>query len=172
MKLWQFGAWTLTCALLTGCGGSATTKPDDKPEEKTKPAGDSKPLPSGKAIVKGKVTFDGTMPDLEKLTAEGVVAKVTQDKDHCLVPKAGADKEQQEWRINPTNKGLANVVVFLLPDQGFYFTNDATDEAISKKKGRVLELRQPDCAFKPHVDVLFPEYQDKDKKTQTFKRKK
>ena len=71
--------------------------------------------------------------------------KAALDKDHCLADKAPeTDKEQQVWRINKTNKGLKNVVVFLVPEQGTFFANSADDEAIKT----LLGVRMPKSSYR------------------------
>ena len=191
MNLWKFrdmaiaGGVSLSLLVLSGCGGSATTSSSPK-DEKTKdehkatdakPSKDEKPssskkeaLKPGKAVVKGTVKFEGDEPDLAKLNAalvELVKEKAAPDKDHCLAPSAPeTDKEQQAWRINKTNKGLKNVVVFLVPEQGTYFANSADDDAVKAVKDKSLDIHQPFCEFHPHTAVLFPKFRDEKNKEQ------
>ena len=165
-------ALMLALAFLIGCSGSATKSSDsdgDGDGVGKAPKGLGGPsknkrtaVLAGKAVLKGKVTVEGEMPPIAKLNAE-FVAKVEKSTDqaHCLCPNSGPDKEEQEWRINPTNKGLKNVVVFLVPEPGSYFACDPNDEGVKQVQGKALELHQPYCAFHPRAAVLFPKYRDK-----------
>jgi hypothetical protein len=177
MNLFKFGAMALllgaalSLAALSGCGGSATTPPAqvNPDDDKRPPAGEETVLTPGDATVTGTVTFDGDVAalGLDKLNAaivENVKDKAKPDEKHCLAEKAGKDREQQAWVINPDNKGLKNVAVFLIPERGSRFAFKEDDQVIKDAKGKKLEIHQPYCAFHPHVAVLFPEYKDKDKK--------
>jgi hypothetical protein len=179
MNLFKFGATALLCAValslaaLPGCGGSPTTPkggvvpPDDNDKKGT--AGEETVLTPGKATVTGTVKFDGDVAalGLDKLNAdivETVNKNAKPDSKHCLAEKAGADAKQQAWIINPDNKGLQNVVVFLIPDRDSRFAFSEDDAVIKEAKDKKVEIHQPYCAFHPHVAVLFPEYRDKEKK--------
>jgi hypothetical protein len=179
MKLFKFGATALSFGVmlslfvLVGCGGgTATTPPTDKKDEVTPPTGGGPKtaMKAGKAVIKGKVTFDGDMPDIEKLNAEllaQIKDKGAADVGQCLSDKCGTDKDQQTWIIGK-DKGLKNVVVFLVPEQGTYFACSKDDEGVKKVLDKALEVHQPYCAFHPHAAVLFSEYRDdKDKKQKT-----
>jgi hypothetical protein len=126
-------------------------------------------LLSGKAVVKGKVTFEGDLPDIAKMNAALaaiIKEKSAPDEAHCMCKEAGKDREQQAWLINKSNKGLKNVVVFLVPEQGTYFACSADDPGVKAAKERTLELRQPYGAFRPHASVLFSEYREVNGKKQ------
>src|SRR5579864_5909121 len=113
MKLFKFGAAALTLGLtmsliaLTGCGGSTTTGGGTKPPDEPTPGGGEKqPLAVGKGIIEGTATYDGTLPDMDKLTetlVKQIKEKSSKDAHHCLNEKAGDDAKEQEWRINPEN---------------------------------------------------------------------
>jgi hypothetical protein len=122
----------------------------------------------GKAIVakeygtlRGRVTWKGPKPALEKLTADLVkLISAKDDRHHCL---AGPEthRTQQQYRIGKNN-GLGNVLVWVEPEN----TRDwfvVPRKQLDRIKKRV-ELRQPYCAFQPHCLVLFPAYKDKDGK--------
>jgi hypothetical protein len=188
MKLWTFGAWSLTLgatlslALLAGCG-SDKTQPSGKDgdakkdeagkDDDTTPKKERKVLTSGKAVVKGTVKYDGDYPTamIEKMNAD--VTKtinekaLASDKDHCLCKDkaCGGDNEQQVWRINKENMGLKNAVVFLIPEPGDTFACSDSDPGVEAVKGKEFKVTQPFCAFHPHAGVIFPAYRDKDKKT-------
>jgi hypothetical protein len=188
MRLWKCGAAALTLGLsislvtLTGCsgGGSPTTPPSGGGEKKDKKDGDDKKtghddkkdkkegggdkkgktaLTAGKGVIKGKVTL-ASAPDVEKLNEElkGKMEK-QEDKAHCLAAKAGPDRDQQMWVVSK-DKGLKNVVVFLVPEKGTFFACSPDDEAVKKVKDKAAEIHQPFCAFHPHVSVHFPVYRD------------
>jgi hypothetical protein len=178
MRLWKLSAsalavTSLSFAFLIGCGGcggggnttpSGAGKDDDGKDTPTKKA---EPVLSGKAVLKGTVTFEGTEPNFAKMNADlatMVNEKKKENAPHCLSDKAGPDKEQQTWRINEKNKGVANAVVFLIPEKDTFFACTEDDPAVKKAKDHELKITQPYCAFHPHVDVLFLEYWDKDHK--------
>jgi hypothetical protein len=176
MNPFKFGAAALllgsalSLAALSGCGGSATTpKAETPPDQPPGPAGEPTVLTPGDATVTGTVTFDGDVAALalDKLNADivdNIEKKAREDAKHCLAAKAGKDREQQAWVINPDNKGLKNVAVFLIPERGSRFAFKEDDQVIKDAKDKKLEIHQPYCAFHPHVAVLFPTYKDKDKK--------
>ena len=176
---------SLSLACFSGCSGGNTGGGDKKGDEAKKDSGkddsgkggDDTPkkktaLMAGKAVVKGKVSFEGEMPnikkmneDLTKLIEEKAAAA---DRPHCLCKDkdCAGDNQQQMWHINPDTKGLANVVVFLVPDSDKFFACSADDEGVKKVADKELKVTQPFCAFRPHVGVLFPEYRDKNNKKQ------
>jgi hypothetical protein len=141
--------------------------PQQPPNVNAPLRGEETVLTPGDATVTGTVTFDGDVAalGLDELNAgivEMVNDKARQDSNHCLAEKAGKDREQQAWVINPGNKGLKNVAVFLMPERGSRFGFKEDDQVIKDAKDKKLEIHQPYCAFHPHVAVLFPEYKDKD----------
>jgi hypothetical protein len=163
MKPWYLlPAATLVLAFaMAGTDSAAQDKGDPEPKKIA--------LTPGKNSLKGKVTFEGDLPDIAKLNAE-LLGKMKRDSledlPHCQAAEAGDDREQQVWRINKANQGVANVVVFLVAESGTFFACGPDDAAVTAVKDKDLELRQLYCAFKPHVAVLFPEYRDKDNKRQ------
>jgi hypothetical protein len=149
----------MALALMLDAAGSGSLAQD----KRAPPAA----LMPGKSILKGRVVLLGEMPDIEKMNADLVAMvndKRKQDAPHCLSDKAGLDRLQQVWRINQQNKGVANAVVFLIPEKDTFFACTEDDEAVKKAKDRELKVTQPYCAFHPHVDVLFLEYWDRDHK--------
>ncbi len=104
------------------------------------------------AVLKGKVTYDGDAP-----TDDGSLKKQMEehkDKDVCLK----GDTASFTWRVNPENKGVANVVIFVEPPADKYFKPNTPDDAVWKKDDVAVD--QPHCAFEPHVLVAFPGYYD------------
>lgn len=102
--------------------------------------------------LRGQVIFDGDVPAPEP------IADILKhgDKNHCLM---GTESEttNQTWRVDKASKGVANAVIYLKPPKGKYFE---LTEAVRKPAKKIEELRQPHCAFIPHVLAVFPKYQD------------
>jgi len=98
--------------------------------------------------IKGKVTFDGTAPQGGKLKIDAN----HKDVSHCLKQ----DTEDLTWVVD-ANKGLANVVVFLKSPSGSAFKVDLGKKTWPDE----VVVDQPFCSFKPHVSVVFPEYDGK-----------
>jgi len=138
--------------LTVGCGGKATKKtaagtPTDKdegPSEEARTALASK----GWATLKGKVTLDGERPEPKTL-------KAIEDKTEC---HGGTmeEKIEQTWIVNE-NKEVANVAIWVRPPKGKYFNIKAEDK---DRSGQKVHLKQPHCAFIPHVLALYPSYYD------------
>ncbi|MCS6852451.1 MAG: carboxypeptidase-like regulatory domain-containing protein [Gemmataceae bacterium] len=168
----------LTASLIAlGCGGSDTGKATKEPPVIGK-GGTSGPGPvtgggssgpktelavSGWGSLKGRVTLDGDVPPPSDFRSQ---IEGHKDKDHCLK----GDISNPTWKIG-ADKGVANVVVWLSPPAGKYFPMPPNLEQTFEKE---KTLDQPECAFIPHVSVLFPAYYDgKTKKMvptgQTFK---
>jgi len=102
------------------------------------------------AVIVGQVVYDGDPPAAAAVTAMAN----HKDKDVCLAGK-DYEKEEQMWIVNKSNKGVANVVISLLPPAGTFFKVRDED-----KKPKDAEVDQPHCAFIPHVVALFPIYID------------
>jgi hypothetical protein len=116
------------------------------------------------ATVKGTVTYDGTPPKPNSLRGR---MEEQADKSHCLSKAAEerGDTVDPTWMVNSSNKGVANVVVFLKAPADKYF---AIPEADRTRKDAVV-IDQPFCAFEPHVVAVNPSTWDpatkKQKKT-------
>lgn len=102
-------------------------------------------------IITGKVIFEGEIP-----SRETIIAATHADKDHCMKGKE-SETTTATWTIDPTDKGVADAVIFLRPPTGKYFE---LTEAARKPATQIEEIRQPHCAFIPHVLTLFPKYWD------------
>lgn len=95
----------------------------------------------GWSTVKGKIVFGGdTIPKAEE-------AKVTSDQGHCLAKGALLEKV---WDVNPSNKGLAGVVVFINPER---------DEKLAvhpdlQAEPKPFVLDQPYCLFTPRIFAI------------------
>jgi hypothetical protein len=103
---------------------------------------------TGSGTIKGKVTLDGAAPGAGKLKID----PAHKDAGHC----SKGDTEDLTWVVGP-NKELANVVVFLKPPAGQYFKVDMDKKTWTDE----LTIDQPFCAFKPHVSVVFADYEGK-----------
>ncbi len=95
----------------------------------------------GWSTVKGQIVFGGdTIPKAEE-------AKVTSDQGHCLAKGALLEKV---WDVNPSNKGLAGVVVFINPER---------DEKLAvhpdlQAEPKPFVLDQPYCLFTPRIFAI------------------
>lgn len=113
------------------------------------PAADAQPPAGQFATIKGQVVFPAGKPVPERAKVD-----VTQDKAHCL--DKGAILEEAVI-VNPKNKGVKNVVVWLRPDnvnnpkaaleKGQIHPDDA------KRKAAKVVIDQPQCMFTPRVTV-------------------
>jgi hypothetical protein len=109
-------------------------------------------IPSkGWGSVEGFVTYDGDPPTPASLKGR---MEEHENKAECLMGKP-EELIEQTWVVGP-NKGVANVAIFLKAPEGKFFK--VADE--DKKITRPVELRQPHCAFLPHVVALYPVYYD------------
>jgi hypothetical protein len=102
----------------------------------------------GVGTIKGKITLDGDAPTDAKVKMD----KSNKDIDHCMK----GDTEDVTWLVGK-DKGLANVVVYLKAPAGSYFKVDMSKKTWEDE----VVIDQPFCAFKPHVSLLFPEYEGK-----------
>jgi hypothetical protein len=108
---------------------------------------------TGSATLKGTITFDGNPP------AQAAV-KMEKDPDYC---KKTDPKKLQVWDLGP-NKGVANVVVWLRAPKGKCFK---IPDDMKQRKGEVIKIDQPTCAFEPKVVAIYPSYFDAKTKQQT-----
>ena len=131
--------------LLSGCGGEKEEEVVvQSPRKGAKKAGggDAKELEAPtNGILKGRVVLDGSAP------ASAQIASMAGHTDAkvCLAGTE-AEKNEQTWSIG-ANKGVANVVIQLMPPSGSKF------KKIAPAKVEV-EIDQPHCAFVPHVVVV------------------
>lgn len=97
--------------------------------------------------VKGQVVFPANV----KLPVRGAL-NVTQDKDHCL-SKGGILDESVI--VNPKNRGVKNVVVYLRPNNPnnakAAFTPNEIHPADAKRKAADVVIDQPCCMFVPRI---------------------
>src|SRR6516164_2208978 len=96
------------------------------------------------STIKGRVVWGGDKaPAPKRIT-------VTLDKDHCLGANPTADKNgtilDESLLVNAKNKGLKNVIVYLMPAEDGGKLRIHPDLA---KFPPTVELDQPACAFMP-----------------------
>jgi hypothetical protein len=98
--------------------------------------------------IKGQVVFPA-----DKALPKRAPLNVTQDKDHCL---SKGDILDESVIVNPKNKGVKNVVVFLRPDDTepkSEFPKDKIHPDDAKRKPGEVVIDQPCCMFGPRVTV-------------------
>jgi hypothetical protein len=100
------------------------------------------------STVKGQILFpaDKTIPKREALN-------ITQDKDHCL---AKGDILDEGVLINPKNRGVKNVVVWLRPDDKdpkSKLTKEQIHPDDAKRKAIDHVITQPCCMFTERVTL-------------------
>jgi hypothetical protein len=157
---------------LAGCGGGKDEKKSegsgggDKGQASSgdsgTPAGEMKVLKPGNGVLKGIITLKGAKPDREARDKElhAEIEKNASQKDYCL---KGSESETsyQALRVGKNNQ-VGNVVVWIKPEKNSFF--EVTDKEIEEAKKDPVVIRQPHCAFIPHVAVLFSKYHPDAKK--------
>jgi len=102
----------------------------------------------GWGTVKGQAVFKGDkVPAAEQL-------KITRDEAACL---KNGPIFAEKYVINPKNKGVKWVVVWLAKDDGGKADFDAElpiHPALKEFKDKSVSMDQPCCRFEPHVVVL------------------
>jgi hypothetical protein len=147
--------------MLSGCGGSKDTGPvagggGGGEATKEAPSGPAKVLEAKGGVLKGSITLVNR-PDIKKMTEDfqNRIAKEKPDqKDNCMKGDAGETGEQT-YRLGANGK-LGNVFVWIQPVDGTFFKVD--EKAIQDAKAHPVKIRQPHCAFIPHVAVVWAEY--------------
>jgi hypothetical protein len=97
----------------------------------------------------GKITLEGDVPaevNLVPLMMQNPDAKV------CCAP--GAQVVDQKWVVDKKTKGVANVVVWVMPPKDMYFEIDPKFKVRKEK----IVIDQPHCAFLPYVTAYNPSY--------------
>jgi hypothetical protein len=164
-------ALTLAIVLSSGCGGDKKGSETKSSSDLRGSAGDggakgggAKKAVEGKGrgTLKGTIVYDGTPPDMTAANADMVTKQKT--KPECLVGASEEDKAAFQWRVNPQNKGVQNVIVWLAPGENAYFKlNDADKKSAPEK----VVIDQPHCAFTPHCAAAFTVFYDGSKFVQT-----
>jgi hypothetical protein len=118
---------------------------------------DGKPVElatTGWTTLMGTVTYEGKPPPPRTLDF-----RFNKDARLCHDGAQASELIEQTWLVNPKNRGVANVVIWVSPPRGAFFK---IHESYLRKKENVIELRQPHCAFIPHTLVYWASYYDKD----------
>ncbi len=141
------------CALAAGLGLSVLLIPT-----RAAPGGKAGKLTelasTGWATLSGTVTCDGIPPVPRKINFGD-----NKDKATCHAGASEKELVEQTWLVNKENKGVSDAVVFLKPPEGKYLKiHPAYLE--QARKGPVVTLQQPHCAFLPHVSVYWASYYD------------
>ncbi len=126
-------------------------------------ADELKPLLSpGRGTLKGRVVWEGPLPDVTELEKQLNQALERVPKE--LRPKDGR-LEQQVWKISRSG-GVGNVMVFLMPPPGFYFPMDKKDlDPMKAGWSKEVVLQPVDYVFRPYNFALFPRGRDGDGRT-------
>lgn len=98
------------------------------------------------STVKGQVVFPAGAP-----VPARAALNITQDKNHCLEK---GPILAEDVIVNPKNKGIANVVVWLRPDTDnpkAAFPKDKINPADASRKPVEVSIDQPCCMFTPRV---------------------
>ena len=103
----------------------------------------------GVGTLTGKVTFEGKAPDRGDLTE---VMRAHADANFCL----GGDTKDPLWIVD-ANGGVANVVIWLKPPDGKFFSTPVSTQVAVKK----VVMDQPHCAFEPHIAAFQPTFYDR-----------
>jgi hypothetical protein len=154
---------------LVGCSTEKKDTPaqgggDETTQTKQAAGGDLKLLEPKGGVLKGKVALSGSA-DLDALTKNLQADMAKKDTEYCM-KGSEEEKTEQQYRLG-ANKQLGNVIVWVKPDAGTFFKVD--DKQLEEAKGHPVVLRQPHCAFIPHVAVLFSQYHPDPKKPRTNK---
>jgi hypothetical protein len=125
--------WFFAAALIAAVVAFSPASADDK---------------AGWSTLKGQIVFPASKPVPERKKLD-----VSQDKAHCL---SKGDILDESLIVNPKNKGIQNVVVWLRPDstnpkaklpESAIFPDDA------KRKPATITIDQPCCMFVNRVTV-------------------
>jgi hypothetical protein len=104
------------------------------------------------ATIKGQVVFPADLP-LPKREA----LNVTQDKEHCL---SKGDILDETVIVNPKNRGVKNVVVWLRPDDATNakakFGSAQIYPEDAKRKPAEVVIGQPCCMFVDRITIVRP----------------
>jgi hypothetical protein len=161
-----FAVSTLAFVLATvpGCPNKPAAKPSGPLPEPSKTGkgaeegagggGDKKKavvVKTTDGVIKGKVVYEGTPPTPAKLKMEG----------HADAPQChkGPDTDQT-WLVS-SDKGVANVAVFVEPADGGFF---ALDEKQVEKFKSSPSIDQPHCVYEPAALGIFAGYRTEDGK--------
>jgi hypothetical protein len=105
--------------------------------------------------ITGTVTYDGDPPTAGKLPI------TAEHEKNCTMGASPEELVNQTWLVNPKNKGVSDVIIYLKAPEGKFLK--VHDSYLSKKKDS-KELDQPHCAFVPHSFYVWAAYRDNDGK--------
>jgi hypothetical protein len=91
--------------------------------------------------IKGQVVFAGDPPKQQPLN-------VNKDQAHCL---SKGPVLSEEWVVNPSDKGIKNVFVWITSESG---GKPQINPQLAQIKDKTVKLDQPVCAFVPHAIAL------------------
>jgi hypothetical protein len=100
------------------------------------------------STIKGQVVFPAGKPIPERKKLE-----VSQDKEHCLSKGPILDESVV---VNPKNRGIKNVVVWLRPDDEnpkAPFPKEKVHPADAQRKPAEVVIDQPCCMFTPRITI-------------------
>ncbi len=106
------------------------------------------PVAAQTTTIKGQVVLPA-----DKAVPPRAAINVTQDKEHCL---SKGPLTAEDVVVNPTNRGIKNVVVWLRPDDlnvKAPFPKDKIDPAAAARKPETVVIDQPCCMFTPRVTI-------------------
>jgi hypothetical protein len=155
---------------LSGCGGRNDEDDiDDEstPRKQAPPTGilpaEKAPTFEGRVVAKGN--FEQVVQAANDQFLKGIKIKADSDSSvnqHCLMTAPDAEKQQQEWIVNPANRGIKNAYVVLVAPRGYFLAATDTHPNVAKArehtKDSPLKLHQPHCAFVPHALAVLPYY--------------
>jgi hypothetical protein len=107
--------------------------------------------------VTGTVIYEGTPPKMNPINMAG-----NKDKDNCRADASERELVEQTWLVNKDNKGVSDVIIFLQPPEGKFFPIHKSYLDMKNPKNAFVELKQPHCAFIPHVFPYWASYYDKE----------
>jgi len=145
-----------------GCGKKGADDDDVAPPKRVSTGGPKTTVAldpfkgdSWDGIVRGRVVLKGDAPMMAPLAGiEG-----HNDKDGCKSMAAPVELVEQKWILDKNNN-VANAVLFFKAPSGKYFVLKDEDKA---RKDKVV-IDQPHCAYIPHVQAVFPSYQERKEK--------
>jgi hypothetical protein len=105
----------------------------------------------------GTVTYDGTPPTPVKID-------MSKNKDSVLCHQGAEEREQieQTWLVSKDG-GVSDVVIYLRAPKGKYLK---VHDSYKNPKDKFVVLRQPHCAFKPHILAYWASSYDPETKEQ------
>jgi hypothetical protein len=143
------GGGLLMLCLFAGCPEQALVTVTIKPDAKAADASADGATPTetaaaGYGTLVGTVTYDGSPRELPPLVAAGDSTLKPEDQKVC----AATAVPNESLVVNPTNRGLANAIIFLEKRPG-----NIKPELAAPPAEKVL-FDQKGCRFIPHVLIM------------------